>query len=278
MANPTSAFGWQMPTNTDLVKDLPADFEVFGQAVDTSLADLKGGTTGQVLSKASNTDMDFTWINNDTGDVTEVIAGTGLSGGGTSGSVTVSLSSPVAATLGGTNQTTYSTGDIIYASAANTLAKRTIGTSGQVLTVSGGIPTWATAATPSYTWTSYTPTLTQSATVNKTVTTGKYLTIGKVVHFECYLKITSSGTAGNNILIGLPVARVNSNDMVGGVAYLYDASAGLYYRSIVKFPNENVAAMFSTDSTAAGYLGSDIFTAAVANLDEIAIFGSYEIA
>jgi hypothetical protein len=62
MANPTSNFGWQMPTNTDLVKDLPADFEVFGQAVDTDLADLKGGTTGQVLSKTSGTDLDFTWV------------------------------------------------------------------------------------------------------------------------------------------------------------------------------------------------------------------------
>ena len=65
MTNPTSAFGWQMPTSSDLVTDLPADFEVFGQAVDTSLADLKGGTTGQVLSKASGTDMDFTWIEQD---------------------------------------------------------------------------------------------------------------------------------------------------------------------------------------------------------------------
>jgi hypothetical protein len=65
MSNPTSAFGWQMPTSSDLVTDLPADFEVFGQAVDTSLADLKGGTTGQVLSKASSTDMDFTWIEQD---------------------------------------------------------------------------------------------------------------------------------------------------------------------------------------------------------------------
>jgi hypothetical protein len=65
MTNPTSNFGWQMPTSTDLVTDLPADFEVFGQAVDTSLADLKGGTTGQVLSKASNTNMDFTWVTTD---------------------------------------------------------------------------------------------------------------------------------------------------------------------------------------------------------------------
>lgn len=65
MTNPTSNFNWQMPTASDLVTDLPADFETFGQAVDTSLADLKGGTSGQVLSKASNTDMDFTWVTSD---------------------------------------------------------------------------------------------------------------------------------------------------------------------------------------------------------------------
>ena len=65
MTNPTSSFGWIMPTSTDLVTDLPADFEVFGQAVDTDLADLLGGTTGQVLSKTSATDLAFTWIEQD---------------------------------------------------------------------------------------------------------------------------------------------------------------------------------------------------------------------
>jgi hypothetical protein len=62
MANPTTYFGWVMPTATDLVTDLPADFNVFGQGVDTSLQYLLGGTTGQVLSKTSNTNMAFTWV------------------------------------------------------------------------------------------------------------------------------------------------------------------------------------------------------------------------
>lgn len=99
MANPTTYFGWVMPTSTDLVTDLPADFNVFGQGVDTSLQDLLGGTTGQVLSKASNTNMDFVWIANDTGDITGVTAGTGISGGGTSGTVTVSIDTSVTADL-----------------------------------------------------------------------------------------------------------------------------------------------------------------------------------
>jgi hypothetical protein len=62
MANPTTNFGWVMPTSTSLVTNLPADFNTFGQAVDTSMSELLGGTTGQVLSKTSATNMDFTWV------------------------------------------------------------------------------------------------------------------------------------------------------------------------------------------------------------------------
>lgn len=80
-----------MPTATDLVTDLPADFEVFGQAVATSMGDLLGGTTGQILSKATNTDMDFTWVSANPGDITGVTATSPLTGGGTSGDVTVGI-------------------------------------------------------------------------------------------------------------------------------------------------------------------------------------------
>ena len=53
----------------------------------------------------------------------------------------------LAATRGGTGLTSYTTGDIIYASASNTLLGLGIGTTGQVLTVAGGIVSWATPTT-----------------------------------------------------------------------------------------------------------------------------------
>jgi hypothetical protein len=62
MTTTTPNFGWSVPTSTDLVKDGATAIELLGDSIDTSLVDLKGGTTGQVLSKASGTDMDFSWV------------------------------------------------------------------------------------------------------------------------------------------------------------------------------------------------------------------------
>lgn len=118
MSNPTSNFNWQMPTATDLVTDLPADFEVFGQAVDTSLADLKGGTTGQVLAKNTNADMDFVWVAQDDSNAIQ-------------------------------NAIVDAKGDLIAATAADTPARLAVGTNGQVLIADSTAATglkWGSAA------------------------------------------------------------------------------------------------------------------------------------
>ena len=140
MSNPTTPFGWQMPENTDLVTDLPADFEVFGQAVATSMTDLLGGTTGQLLSKTSNTDMDFTWTNANPGDITGVTAGTGISGGGTSGDVTITNSMATAIDA---------KGDLVAGTGADAFSRLAVGANDTVLVADSSTATglkWATPA------------------------------------------------------------------------------------------------------------------------------------
>lgn len=162
MSNPTTPFSWQMPTATDLVTDLPADFEVFGQAVATSMGDLLGGSSGYILSKNSATDMDFVWIANDQGDITGITAGTGITVTSPTGPVPiVSINTAVTADLTTaqtlTNKTltspalttpTVSTlttnGDLVYGTGSGALARLGIGSTGQILTVAAGLPSWAT--------------------------------------------------------------------------------------------------------------------------------------
>ena len=86
----TTNFGWTTPADTDLVKDGAAAIRTLGNGVDTSFLDLKGGTSGQILAKNSNTDLDFVWVANDVGDITAVNTNSPLTGGGTSGALTLS--------------------------------------------------------------------------------------------------------------------------------------------------------------------------------------------
>ena len=122
MSNPTNPFNWQMPTAVDLVTDLPADFEVFGQAVATSMADLLGGTSGQVLAKNTNADMDFVWVAQDDSNAIQ-------------------------------NTIVDAKGDLIGATAADTPARLAVGTNGQLLTADSTAATglaWTTVGASAF--------------------------------------------------------------------------------------------------------------------------------
>jgi len=179
----TTNFGWTTPNDTDLVKDGASAIRTLGSAIDTSFVDLKGGTTGQVLSKATNTDLDYTWVTPQVGDITAVNVTSPITGGGTTGDVTIAIQDGTTTQKGAvqltdstasTSTTTAATpnsvksaydlanaaiakslvdakGDIIAATADNTVARVAVGTDGQVLTADAASSAGVKWSTPSST-------------------------------------------------------------------------------------------------------------------------------
>jgi hypothetical protein len=186
MANPTSNFNWQMPTASDLVTDLPADFEVFGQAVDTSLADLKGGTTDQVLAKNSNTDMDFKWVTSDDANAIQ-------------------------------NSIVDAKGDLIAATANDTPARLAVGANNLYLVADS---TAATGLKYEGAITSWTPTFTNLTVGNGTLNAAEYQRIGNLVF--CYIQFTMGSTSAvtGDVHFTLPIGASKRGYQTGNAYYL----------------------------------------------------------
>jgi hypothetical protein len=121
----TTNFNWPTPADTDLVKDGAAAIRNLGDGVDTSLVDLKGGTTGQILSKASNADMDFAFITPNVGDLTEVQAGTGISVADGTGPIPI-VTNTVATEFD-------AKGDLVVGTGSDTFDRLAVGTDGYTL-------------------------------------------------------------------------------------------------------------------------------------------------
>ena len=79
-------------------------------------------------------------------DVSGGTTGLTTSGGAVTTSGTITLAGTLIAGNGGTGQSSYTLGDILYASGTGALSKLGIGSTGQVLKVASGIPSWAADA------------------------------------------------------------------------------------------------------------------------------------
>ena len=126
-------------------------------------------------------------------------------------------------------------------------------------------------------WGTYTPTLTQSVAVSKTVTFAKYMEAGNFIVGHVKLAVTSAGTASNAITLTLPVAAAQSGPC-SGTGVVYDASAGLLYKGLVNLVSSTTVTLLNTGDTALGSLGQSGMTAALASGDEVNLSFFYEAA
>lgn len=129
--------------------------------------------------------------------------------------------------------------------------------------------------------TDYTPTLVQSGTVTKTVTRAKYMKMGRWVVGHAVLTVTGSGTANNEVRIGLPVSAASTaGPMVYGVAYVFDTSASGLFKGLCAGDNVDYVTLLDTSTNAATRLGvtGAGFAAGLAAGDVVSINFAYEAA
>jgi len=157
---------------------------VLGRSANSSgaPADIVASVDGSVLVR-SGTSIGFSTVN--------LASGNAVSG-------------TLSTTSGGTGNTSYTTGDILYSSATNTLSKLAIGTSGQILTIAAGVPSWATNTTP------VAATQAQQETATSTAV---YVSPGAQQYHPCASKawVNFNGTGTVAIRAGYNVSSITDN-------------------------------------------------------------------
>jgi hypothetical protein len=199
MATTTPNFGWPVPTSTDLVKDGATAIEALGDGVDASLVDLKGGTTGQVLAKTTNADMDFTWVTTDDANAIQ-------------------------------NSIVDAKGDLIGATANDTPARLAVGANATMLVANSAEATglkWTTA-TDQFPWTAYTPTYATGITVGNGTVDAKYQQIGKMVNVKFQFTLGSTSAITGLPRVSLPVTASSALYTLVGTTGFGDFGVGIF--------------------------------------------------
>jgi hypothetical protein len=224
-------FNWPEPDNTDLVKNGALAIRTAVNAIDTSLVDLKGGTTGQILSKASNTDLDYTWVTTDDANAIQ-------------------------------NAIVDAKGDLIAATAADTPARLAVGANGTMLVADSAETTgmkWK-SATDQFPWQTWTPTYSNFTIGNATVS-ARYQQIGKLVnvYYRAIFGTTTSFTAYP--LISLPTQSRVNNEILRGTSDLVDTSTGSRFTGFVWLEASALQFQPMVNNASSTYTSSDYLTA-----------------
>lgn len=241
---------------------------------------ISGGTSGYVLY--DNAGVVGELGTTGTGNVvlaTSPTLVTPILGTPTSGTLTnatgLPLTTGVTGTLpianGGTNLTTYTTGDVLYASSTNVLSKLAVGTTGQVLTVAAGAPSWAAAAS--------------AVTINTTTITGG--TSGRVLYDNggTVGELVNTGT-GNNVLatsptlvtpaLGTPTSVNLTNGTalpIGGITATGTPSASTFLRGDSSWATISTGLTINTTVITGGTTGRILYDNA-GTVGELATSGS----
>jgi hypothetical protein len=216
---------------------------IVGAGVDTA-AILASGTNGQVLKVNTATTSGLEWGSIDA-DIEGVTAGTGISGGGTSGTVTITNSMATAIDA---------KGDLIAGTGADAFAKISVGTDGQVLTAASGEATGLSWATPAVATASFVEIATSG-----TLSGSSYTFSGISGYSKIYARMfgVSTNTSGSIIWIRLN-GDTGSNYKTFGTENFYNAA--LPASKVTQFDNNgDTNLILGVNSTAAATLSGYVY-------------------